>query len=171
MDALGARRAAPSRAMQGRPAPQPMDADTFRTALDRAALSRDRAAMAKAMRARLNLAHATAMQVLDDHTGNALLVLMKAEGFPADTAHRIVLMALPTVGLSPDAAERVLATWERLEPTSCRKALAQWPRAETAPRDETPRAVPQTDAAEGVRRDAAQPVAGRSRIESLRRTG
>ena len=158
MDALGAQRRP-----QG-PA-RPMGADEFRTALETAALSRDRAAMAKAMRARLSLAHGTAMQVLDDHSGNALLVLMKAEDFPADMAHRIVLMALPTVGLSPQAADRVLRTWERLETESCKAALAQWPRAEAT------RTASQTDDAPGVRREPARATSARAEGAEFRRTG
>ena len=162
MDALGAQRAARPGV---KPAPKRLDAAAFRTALETAALSRDRAAMARAMRARLGLAHGTAMQVLDDHSGNALMVLMKAEGFAADVAHRVVLMALPTVGLSPQAADRVLRTWQRLEEASCRAALAQWPRADAT------RTISQTDGAEGVRREAARTTSVRDEATDLRRAG
>lgn len=170
MDALGATRvpqrsARPAPRPASRPAHRPMDAADFRTALETAALSRDRAAMAKAMRARLSLAHATAMQVLDDHSGNALLVLMKAEGFTPEMAHRIVLLALPAVGLSPVAAERVLQTWERLDAASCQAALAQWPRAEAT------RAVAQTDDAPGIRREPARASTTTSEGIAARRTG
>ena len=162
VQALDRRKAAPTAKAPA------MDADTFRVAMETGALTRDRAAMTKAMKARLNLDHATCCQVLDDRSGNALLVMMKAEGFAADMAHRIVITALPTIGLSPEAAERALALWERLEEESCRKALAQWPRAET---EATTLATQhQTDDASGIRRETARPAA-RETSHELRRTG
>ena len=162
VQALDRRKAAPTAKAPA------MDADTFRVAMETGALTRDRAAMTKAMKARLNLDHATCCQVLDDRSGNALLVMMKAEGFAADMAHRIVITALPTIGLSPEAAERALALWERLEEESCCKALAQWPRAET---EATTLATQhQTDDASGIRRETARPAA-RETSHELRRTG
>ena len=128
------------------------DADDFRATFEAAAMKRDRKAMVEAMRARFGLTHGTAIQALDDRTGDALQVMMKAEGFDAAQAHRIVMLAIPAVGLSPAASERARTIWERLQPETCRKAFAAWPRDERPARGSAPH-EPIHAEADGVRRE------------------
>ena len=145
-----------------------MDAERFRTVFEAAAMKRDRKAMVEAMQARFGLKHGTAVQALDDRTGDALQVMMKADGFDAAAANRCVMLAIPAVGLSPAATERALQVWGRLKVETCRSALAQWPREEGDP---SARHEPLHQDAEGVRRVEGRIATGTVQREVERRFG
>ena len=153
-------------AQQQAKAPQQTDRTTFREAFEAAAMKRDRRTMVALMRREFGLTHATAIQSLDDRTGDALQVMMKAEGFDGAQANRIVMLAIPAVGLSQAATARCREIWERLKVETCREAFGSWPRDERT----TGVHQPMHSDASGVRTERSQ--ATRTPIaQEIARTG
>ena len=153
-----------------------LDDRTFAERLERAAYLRDRRAMTAALQGRWNVTRASCDLVLQDHTGDALNVAMKAAGIDADQAHRIVLLAVTAVGLSVRGAQRAMDVYARLKQESCLKAVAAWPKDEAleaaANGSAGARLAPTAQDADGVRRaDGRRITVRRDGAGMLRRVG
>ena len=110
--------------------PKTVSNEQFWNGMERAALSRTRQAMCTLMTKRFNISLDAAQQVLEDKTGDALAVVLKAANTAAPLANRISLLTFPALGLSVHNTKRAIKYYSGLEAHTCRETIDLWPKAE-----------------------------------------
>lgn len=96
--------------------------------LERAAQAGSHQAMAVLMQKHSGISLTTAFQVLSDKSGDTLCVFMRAHSIDEAQANRILMLTLPTIGLSVQNAMRSVRFYHQLTIENSKLAVAQWPR-------------------------------------------
>ena len=129
--------------------------------LEKIAAAKSRQGLATLMAKASGFSLDTAFQVLEDTSGDAFAVFMKAHDIEPATANRILMLTFPSIGLSTQNAMRAVRFYKTLEIESCLEAVEQWPKDE--PKKTTHR--PYVEDADGVRWAARENVTGRRDVE------
>ena len=114
---------------------QPMNglADTVRR-LETAALRHDRTAFAHELTGALALAPALAQRIVDDTTGEPLLVVARVLRMPASVLQRVMLFLNPTVGHSVQRVYELAALYDEISEPAAHHLLWIWQEAQAQDR-------------------------------------
>jgi hypothetical protein len=105
--------------------PRPASGETL-ARLETAALQRNPAEFARALRAALQLAPALADRIVEDATGEPLIVAAKAVGMPAAMLQRVLLLLNPSIGQSVSRVHELAALFEDIGAEAAEQMVAIW---------------------------------------------
>ena len=106
--------------------------------LEMAALSHNSEGFAQEIEKSLHIDRALARRLIDDESGEPILVVAQALGMPADVLQRILLCLNPTISHSVLRVYELSTLYEEMEPQSVSRLVAIW----QARRSGQPRNVP-----------------------------
>jgi hypothetical protein len=146
--------------------PSPLDIDrAFHAAVNRArvpalARQRQRSALIETMAAGLDLAPHTVQAFVDDESGEALVVLLKAIGLTDAEAQQVLLLANPAIGEAVGSFFRLVGLFSRLDRQAADRLVRHWRQeAKAGPSAPVPRPAEASQIARSARPLATrQPV-------------
>jgi hypothetical protein len=94
--------------------------------LEQAALLRDTAEFTRIVETCLGISHAQAKRIVEDRSGETIVVAAKALGIPTDALQRILLFLNPAVGQSVQRVYDLSDLYEQMTQDSARRLLAIW---------------------------------------------
>jgi uncharacterized protein (DUF2336 family) len=94
--------------------------------LEAAAMQRNPAEFARLLRAPLHIAPHLAERIVQDGSGEALVVAMKALGMPAAALQRVLLFLNPMIGNSVRRVYELADLFDELSPQAASQMLALW---------------------------------------------
>jgi hypothetical protein len=179
MDPAGRRDALASLAHQGVQPPRLTPREQFDIALNAAqkagqipalARSKRKEALVSAFADGLGLERALVERMIDDPSGEPLVLLVKAIGLSDAEARQVLLLANPAIGYAVKTFFRLADLHASMEPTVAESMVAAW-RGDPAAVHEPQKHVPYVDDSEGVRRRTSQSERRPSRrdAETVRR--
>lgn len=105
--------------------PRPASQDLL-ARLETAALQRKPAEFARALRPALGIPPALAERIVQDATGEPLVIAAKALGMPATMLQRILLFLNPLIGQSVSRVYTLAALFEEIAPASAEQMVSIW---------------------------------------------
>lgn len=94
--------------------------------LEQAALLRDAAEFTRIVEACLGISHAQARRIVEDRSGETIVVAAKALGIPTGALQRILLFLNPAVGQSVQRVYDLSDLYEEMTQDAARRLLAIW---------------------------------------------
>lgn len=112
--------------------PKPVNGDIeIVRRLEASALRHDRAAFARELTGALKLAPAMAQRIVDDATGEPLLVIARVLRMPAAVMQRVLLFLNPQVGHSVQRVYELAALYDKISEPAAHHLLWIWQEAQT----------------------------------------
>ncbi len=136
------------------------------------ARERERESLVIAFAEALELEPSIVRQMIDDRSGEPLVLMLRALGLPPEEANQVLLLANPAIGTAVETFFRMVDLYAGMEANVAEALVATW--RLDGERSSAPRHQPQFSDAEGVRRPAARavsPAQGQTAAEPLRRSG
>ena len=112
------------------PIPRQTAEDAIRR-LEMAALGHNSESFAQKVERSLGISRTLGRRVIDDDSGEPILVLAMALGMPADALQRILLCLNPVISQSVLRVYELSTSYEEIEPQSALRLIAIWRAAET----------------------------------------
>jgi hypothetical protein len=126
-------------------------ADSWR--LEAAALQRNTEAVMREIERMLGVSRVQARRIIDDESGEPMVVAAKAMDLPADVVQRMLLFMNPRIGHSVDRVYELAGLYGEITVTAARRLVAVWREADHSEKSTTHhKAVAWRTAAENARR-------------------
>ncbi|MDD9910827.1 MAG: hypothetical protein OXR62_14205 [Ahrensia sp.] len=111
------------------------------TSLEKIAAAKSLQGLATLMAKASGLTLETAMQVLEDTSGDTMAVFLKSHEIESAVASRILMLTFPAIGMSTQNAIKAIRFYNGLTVESCRDAVDLWPKATIATARHEPQLV------------------------------